>query len=351
MKNVPKIIKRVIPSVVTIIVSKKLSEVEKELPAELFPLLPFSVPETLIPEDKIDSRGMVQIEGGSGFIASSDGIILTNKHVVSDAEAQYTVITADNQKYQAEILARDPVDDVAMLKIKPLGGRKNLPPIKLGDSSKLELGQPVLTVGNALGIFKNTVSLGIISGLSRVISASANASQASVQNLRGLIQTDAAINPGNSGGPLINEKGEVIGISTAIVIGAQNLNFAIPINVAKRDLEDVKKFGKVKRPLLGIRSIIIDKNLQEKMKLPVDCGDLIVGKNDPLLKGVIPGTPAEKAGIKEGDIIAECDGEKLSSSKTIQDFLEELNPGDILKLKILRQGKESEIKIKLGERK
>lgn len=348
MENIPKIIKKVIPSVVTIIVSKKLSEVEKELPAELFPLLPFDVPKTLIPEDKIDSRGMVQIEGGSGFIASSDGIILTNKHVVSDAEAQYTVITADNQKYQAEVLARDPVDDVATLKIKPPGGRKNLPPIKLGDSSKLELGQPVLTVGNALGIFKNTVSLGIISGLSRTISASANASQASVQNLRGLIQTDAAINPGNSGGPLINGKGEVIGISAAIVVGAQNLNFAIPINVAKRDLEDIKKFGKVKRPLLGIRSIIIDKNLQEKIKLPVDCGDLIVGKNDPLLQGVIPGTPAEKAGIKEGDIITECNGEKLSSSKTIQDFLEELNPGDILKLKILRQGKKMEIKIKLG---
>src|SRR3989344_2208193 len=195
MEPFPKIIKEVMPAVVSVIISKSLEDLEKELPIEMFPFFPFGVPEMRIPEEKIDSRGMVQVGGGSGFIVKPDGIILTNKHVIADPEAEYTIVTSDNKKYQAKVLARDPIDDVAILKIEA----KNLPAVRLGDSSKVELGQTVLAIGNALGLFQNTVSSGIISGLSRSILASSDPS-APAQALRGLIQTDAAINPGNSGG-------------------------------------------------------------------------------------------------------------------------------------------------------
>ncbi len=342
-----KIIKKIMPSVVSIIISKSLEEIEKELPADMMPLMPFGMPDLKIPEDKIDARGMVQVGGGSGFLADPSGIILTNKHVISDPNAEYTIVTTNGKKYKAEIAARDPVDDVAILKINSPAIK--LTAAKLGESNNLELGEEVLAIGNALGIFQNTVSKGIISGLSRSIAAKPDSEQP-IQELRGLIQTDAAINPGNSGGPLVNMGGEVIGINAAIVFGAQNLGFAIPINAAKRDLSDLKKYGRVRRPLLGLRYINIDDNLQEKMKLSVKYGALI-GSNIPHHEGVILGTPAAKAGIKEKDIVLECNGEKLSGEKTIQDFLEELNVGDTLNMKILRGKKQMEIKVVLAERK
>ena len=342
---ITKIIKKVMPAVVSVVISKSLEEIEKELPAEMLPLFPFGVPELKIPEDKIDSRGMVQIGGGSGFIVHSDGIILTNKHVIADSSAEYTIRTSDNKKYRAEILARDPIEDVAILKIDA----RNLPTIPLGDSSDLELGETVLAIGNTLGLFQNTVSSGIISGLSRSIAAKTD-ENSPMQELRGLIQTDAAINPGNSGCPLIHLNGKAIGINAAIVFGAQNVGFAIPINAAKRDLLDVQKFGRVRRPLLGLRYVTIDDMMQEKMKLPVNYGALIAGKG-PHNEAVVPGTPAQKAGIKEKDIVLECNDVKLSFNKTIQDFLEELNVGDILKMKVLRDKKELEVKVVLAERK
>lgn len=344
--DLTKVIKKVMPGVVSIIISKSLEDLEKELPMELMPVFPFGAPELKIPEDKIDAHGMVQIGGGSGFIVEHSGVILTNKHVIADSKAEYTVITSEEKKYTAEILARDPIDDVAILKISA----SNLPTIPLGDSSKLELGETVLAIGNTLGLFQNTVSSGIISGLARSIAARVDP-QSPAQELRGLIQTDAAINPGNSGGPLVNLQGKAIGINAAIVFGAQNVGFTIPINTAKRDLNDLKKYGRVKRPLLGLRYITIDENLKEKMNLPTDYGALIAGRK-PLHQGVVPGTPAAKAGLEEGDIVLECNGSKLTLHKTIQDFLEEMGVGDILKMKVLRRRKKiMEVKVVLAERK
>ncbi len=340
-----KIIKALMPAVVSIAISKNLEEIEKEIPPELYNVFPFGAPNLGIPDEKIDSRGMVEIGGGSGFIVDPSGIILTNKHVISDTQAEYAVITNDGKKYPAEILARDPIDDVAIIKINAT----KLPAVKLGDSRNVELGEEVIAIGNTLGIFKNTISKGIISGLSRSITAKTGENEPATE-LRGLIQTDAAINPGNSGGPLINMNGEVIGINTAIVFGAQNIGFTIPINAAKRDLEDLKKYGKVRRPLLGLRYININQNLKEKMNLPVNYGALIIGK-PPHNEAIIPGSPAAKAGIKLKDIIIECNGEKITTDKTIQDFLEELAVGDILKMKILRAEKEMEINVVLAERK
>lgn len=345
VSQLSKTIKKLMPAVVSIIISKSLEDIEKELPEEMMPFMPFSSPEMHIPEEKIDARGMVQIGGGSGFIVSPNGIILTNKHVISDKDAEYTVITDAGKKYHAEILARDPIDDVAILKISA----NDLPIVTLGDSSKLELGDDLLAVGNTLGLFKNTVSRGIVSGLSRSIAAKPDPKEPT-QELRGLIQTDAAINPGNSGGPLVNLNGEVIGINAAIVFGAQSVGFAIPINSAKRDLEDVRKFGRVRRPLLGLRYVNVDENLQEKLNLPVNYGALVMSKGHHQ-EAVIANTPASVAGLKEKDIILECNKIKLTIDKTIQDFLEELNVGDVLKMKVLRNGKILDLEAPLAERK
>ncbi len=332
------------PSVVSIVISKSLQDLEKEIPPEVLPFLPYGN-HLNIPKEEIDAHGMIKIGGGSGFIVDPSGIVLTNKHVVADPKAEYTVILHDERKFKAQVLARDPIDDVAVLKIEG----ENLPMVKLGESTGLELGETVLAIGNALGLFKNTVSLGIISGLSRSIRA-ATAPSVAPQELRGLIQTDAAINPGNSGGPLVNLEGEAIGINAAIVFGAQNLGFAIPINYAKRDLSDVQKFGHIKRPLLGLRYMNVNEDVQARMKLPVGYGAMIVGQK-PHTEAIIPGSPADKAKLKEKDIILESNGEKLTETRTIQDILEEKNVGEVLEFKVMRGKKVMNVSVTLTERK
>jgi S1-C subfamily serine protease len=331
-------IKKVMPAVVSVIVSKNLQKLEKELAKEI----PSLGPEFKIPEENVDSRGMVKIGGGSGFIVDEKGIIITNRHVISDAEAEYTVITDNNEKFPAEILARDSINDVAVLKINPpVGGLRT---VVLGDSNSLELGQTVMAIGNALGLFKNTVSSGIISGLSRSISAQADPH--SVQELRGLIQTDAAINPGNSGGPLVDIFGQTIGINVAVVFGAENIGFAIPINAAKRDLSDLNKYGRIRSPFLGIRYLNIDANLKEKLNLPIDYGALIISEEH----GIVPNSPAARAGLQEKDIILEINAEKITADKTLQDFLQNFSVGETIKLKILRNSEKLEVKMTLAEK-
>jgi serine protease Do len=342
-------IKRVMPAVVSIAIAKKLAAIEKEIPPDLAPLLPFQHGHLKVPDEMLDGKGMVKIGGGSGFIVDPTGIIITNKHVVADKDAEYTVIMDSGEKFNAEVLARDPIEDIAILRVQP-GGR-TLPVVPLGDSLHIDLGDSVLAIGNALGIFKNTVSSGIISGLARSIRAASEMdSKPAIQELRGLIQTDAAINPGNSGGPLVNLEGEAIAINAAIVFGAQNLGFAIPINAVKRDLEDLKAYGRIRRPLLGLRYMMIDGNMKEKMKLAVESGALIIGQM-PQNEAVVPGSPAAKAGLKERDIITEVNGEKLTPEKTIQDFLEEREVGDTLNLQVVRGKKQFMTKVILTERK
>ncbi len=336
------------PAVVSIVISKHLEDVEKELPKDLF--VPGKDGESAqkfhIPEMLVDKRGMVQVGGGSGFVVESGGLILTNKHVIGDPKAEYTVVLNDDRKFSAKILSRDPINDVAIVKIET----KGLPVVKLGDATKLELGEQVVAIGNALGIFKNTVSAGIISGLSRAIMAQAEP-DAPPQEMRGLIQTDAAINVGNSGGPLVNLNGEAVGVNAAIVFGAQNIGFAIPINAAGRDLDDIKKFGRIKRPFLGVRYMMIDDNLSQKMNLSVSYGALVMpeGPQD-MGHGIVPGSPAAKAGIKEKDIVLEFAGQKLDRNHPIQDFLENMNVGDEVEMLVLRNGKQFRTKAKLSER-
>jgi serine protease Do len=351
-------IKKTLPAVVSIVIAKHLEDLEKEIPPELYPFLP-SGPggrHLQIPDALVDAHGMVQIGGGSGFIVEPSGVVLTNKHVIADPKAEYTVVLANGEKYPATVLSRDPVNDVAIIKILPVaagaGGvakKITLPTIALGNATTLELGVEVIAIGNALGLFKNTVSLGIVSGLSRSIAAQEEPN-APPQELRGLIQTDAAINPGNSGGPLVTLDGKAIGINTAIVFGAQNIGFAIPINAAERDLADIKKYGHIRKPLLGVRYLIVDENLQGKMNLPVSYGALIV-RESPQDHGVVPESPAAKAGLKEMDIILECNAMKVDRDHSIQDFLEKLEVGSTINLLVLRGDKKLNVKVILAERK
>ncbi len=343
-------IKKVMPSVVSIIISKHLEDVEKEIPHEMYPFLPGEhrkgrmekrlTQKFHLPDFLVDEHGMVSVGGGSGF-SVGPGLVLTNKHVISEPKASYTVIANDGQKYPAEVMSRDPINDVAILMIS----NRDIPVLELGDATKLELGQTVIAIGNALGIFKNTVSLGIVSGLSRAITAQPDPKMKS-QEMRGLIQTDAAVNVGNSGGPLVDLEGKVIGINAAIISGAQNIGFAIPVNAARRDLEDIQKFGRIRRPLLGVRYVIVDEKIRHKMNLSENHGALVI-KEGPHDFAVVPESPAAKAGIREHDVILEFNGKRLDNEHCIQDYLEESQVGDLITLKVARGAKTTDVKIKL----
>lgn len=286
-----------------------------------------------------------QIEtGGTGFIISSDGLILTNKHVVQYENIDYTVILSNGEQYQAEVLARDSTQDLAVLKINPKEGESfNI--LSLGDSDNLKVGQTVIAIGNALGEFQNSVSVGVVSGLARSITATGTGM---AETLDQLIQTDAAINSGNSGGPLLNLSGEIIGINTAVASGAENIGFAIPINQAKKAIESVKTTGKITYPFLGVRYVLVDKEIKEQYNLSVDYGAWIVKGNGVNEVAVVAGSSADKAGIKENDIILEIDGEKITIDNTLSKIILSHNVGDKIKLKILREGKEIELEAELG---
>jgi serine protease Do len=340
-----KAVEEVSPAVVSVIVSKDLPVVE-QCPYNPFSDLPKEFQqffgqgfEFYQPCPKGVKRQ--EIGGGSGFVISSDGLIVTNKHVVSDAKASYTVLTNDGRKYEAQILARDPSRDFAVLKISA----DNLPVVRLGNSDTVKLGQTAIAIGNALGEFRNTVSVGVVSGLARTITA---AGSGLVERFEGLIQTDAAINQGNSGGPLLNLKGEVVGINAAMVSGAQNIGFAIPINQVKPAIDSVRKTGRIITPYLGVRYLAITSELAKKEKLSVDYGALIRGSEDG--SGVMPNSPAAKAGLQAEDIILELNGVKINQENFLASLIQKYNVGDEITLKILRNGKEMEIKAKLEER-
>lgn len=296
-----------------------------------------------VPQFRQKGTEKQEVSSGTGFIASPDGLILTNKHVVSDTEAEFTVFLNDGQKKPAKVLARDQFQDIAVLKI----AGANMASVRLGDSSGLKIGQSVIAIGNALGEFRNTVSVGVVSGLQRSVVASGRGVGSEV--LQELIQSDAAINPGNSGGPLLNLRGEVVGINTAMAQGAENIAFAIPINKAKRDLESVQQHGRIVHPFLGVRYQVVTKELAEQKKLGRDYGVLLVGAADE--PAVVKESPAEKAGLKEGDIILELNGARIDAAHSLASILEKYQSGDEITLKVFRDGKESEAKAKLEERK
>lgn len=280
---------------------------------------------------------------GTGMIVTSDGLILTNRHVVDDANANYTVITHDGKSYEAKVVSRDLSNDIAFVRITA----SKLPVIELADSGSVQVGQKVVAIGNALGQFQNTVTEGIISGLSRGVVA--GDSPRSAERLQNLFQTDAAINPGNSGGPLVNLEGQVVGINTAVAgQGAQNIGFAIPINEAKPLISSVKEKGRIVRAYLGVRFTAVDKQLAQTEKLPVDHGAWVQASSDRE-PGVVAGSPAAKAGIKEGDIIVKIGGDTVDSTHSLQSLISKHKAGDKVPVVLMRDGKEQTVDVTLEE--
>ena len=341
------VVEDVSPAVVSVVASKDVAVVEQyfidPFGGDPFFKQFFGEDGPRIPQFRQKGTQKQEVSAGTGFIVSPEGLLLTNKHVVADKEAEYTVLMNDGRKMPAKVLARDPVQDLAVLKIEG----SDFPTLKLGDSDKVKIGQTAIAVGNALGEFKNTVSVGVVSGLGRSIVA--QGSPAGPEVLQELIQTDAAINPGNSGGPLLNIYGEVIGINTAVASGAQNVGFALLINKAKRDIENVEKHGKIIYPFIGVRYVIVTKELAEKSKLGRDYGAFLRSSEEE--PAVVLGSPADKAGLKNGDIILEINKERLDPDHTLASIIQKYQVGDELTLKVFRDGKEFEVKVKLEERK
>lgn len=325
-------VKKVLPSVVSVVFTK---DVEVINPFNFGN--PFGSPSRSI---------QTQQGGGTGFVITSEGLIATNKHVANIDGAKYTVITQDGKKYDAKVLATDTANDFAILKIDA----KNLPVVEFGDSEDLDVGQRVIAVGNALGEFQNTVTVGVLSGKERTLVATST-SGANAESLEGLLQTDAAINEGNSGGPLVNIKGQVIGINTATAAKGQSegIGFAIPISSVKTAIDSIKKSGKIIRPYLGVRYVVVDQKIAAIRNINSDKGVIVIGDDSRNLPAVESGSPADKAGIKQGDIILKINGDDLGEGKSLSRFLSKYQPGEEVTLRIMRDGKESDVKVRLSE--
>lgn len=312
-------IKKTNPSVVSIVV---------------YDLQEFSTYDIKTKENTTSKRRAV-VGSGTGFIISSDGLILTNKHVVNAAEdknAQYQVVLNTGREFYAQLIGKDPINDLAVLRIFD----KNLPYVELGDSDTLEVGTSVIAIGNVLGKYQNTATKGIVSGLER--SFTANDSFGNAESLNNNIQTDAEINLGNSGGPLINLEGKVIGVNVAIDRGGSSIGFSIPINDAKPVIKSVREKGLIVRPRLGVRYVMITPIMAEKEKLTRTNGARIIKAEDGS-SGVTSDSPAGKAGLLEGDIIFEINGIKVEGKNTLLSVIQRFKPKDKVGLKIEREKK------------
>lgn len=283
---------------------------------------------------KYFSSGFGSASAGTGIIISENGYILTNKHVV-EGSSDISVVTNDGNSYDnVEIITTDPLSDIAILKIS---NAKGLKAAELGDSKVLNIGQQVIAIGNALGEYDGTVTSGIISGVGRTVNASSD-DGTTKETLTDMIQTDAAINSGNSGGPLVNVQGQVVGVNTAVASEAQGIGFAIPISSVKGILKSIAEGKTPNRAYLGANYISVNPQVQKAYNLNVSKGALIKNRNG---KAIISGSPAQKAGLKDGDIITKIDDIEISKNISLGSLIGEKSVGDKVKITYIRDGKES----------
>lgn len=340
-EQIPDIIERVNGAVVSVVATKDVPVYERYL-EEFNPFGDwfggFSVP-------RMRERGTEEQEvgGGTGFIVSADGIIVTNRHVVADEEASYSVVLENGEVHDVVVKAKDAVLDIAILEFKDKP-ETELTYVSFADSSAVRLGESVIVIGNALAEFDNSVSVGIISGIGRSITAADG--RGSSEQLSNVFQTDAAINPGNSGGPVLNLEGRVIAMSVAASLGAENIGFAIPSNAIAQVVESVQKYGEIKRPFLGVRYTMITERLAKSNNLTVTYGALVARGATVDELAVMPGSPADKAGLRENDIILAIDGEDLKETD-LATVLRTKATDATISLKILRQGEEQTVSVTL----
>jgi len=353
-------IEKVSPAVVSIVITQELNTMRSQgtSPFELFfPNDPFfqdffgqqfpNQPQAPSDESSDDEPIRQKVGGGSGFFISEEGLILTNRHVVARDDVEYTVITKDGTEFTAEVVSRDFFNDIAVIKVVAEEDAElpEFPAVSFGNSNKLKIGQSVIAIGNALAEFENSATKGIISAKGRQIVASDGLGRG--ENLSGLIQTDAAINPGNSGGPLINLVGEVVGVNTAIAANANGIGFAIPIDDVKPVVDSVKENGRIIRPILGVMFTMLSPELAKELELDIEEGALL--KGDGKNFAVLPGKPAEKAGLIEKDVIIAVNGEEINQDNPLQQEIMKYAPGDTIKVKFIRKGEEREVEVTLEE--
>ena len=294
---------------------------------------------------QVSGQGFFQqeVEGaGTGIVISEDGYILTNKHVISEARSVQVVMSDGTRHSDVTVVGSDPLNDIAFLKIKNVS---DLKVATLGDSGAMRVGQDVIAIGNSLGQYQNTVTSGIVSGLGRPVTAASSELNSRVESLTDLLQTDAAINPGNSGGPLINSAGQVVGINTAIAADAQGIGFAIPINAAKGMIRGVIANGKVEKAYLGVQYVAITPDVRTQYKLSVDQGALVRSGSGSAVES---NGPADKAGIKDGDIITKVNEKYVGKQGGLGSLVAEFMPGEKVTLTIIRDGKEQQKTLTLG---
>lgn len=346
--TVPDIVEQVIPAVVSISISADVPVFEQYYEDFWSPFGDFfgNGFGFQVPRQRQIGTERQEIGGGTGFFVSADGYLITNKHVVDQEGVEYTAITQDGETYNVEVVAKDPSLDVAILKID---ADTDFPFLAFAETEDIRLGETVVAIGNALAEFPNSVSVGVVSGLSRDIIAGDGFRFR--ESLEGLIQTDAAINRGNSGGPLLNLNGEVIGVNVAMAGGSENIGFALPSDVVRSVYESVAEHGEIVRPILGVRYLQITEEIAARNNLDIDYGVLIVRGETRGDLAVIPGSPADKAGLTENDIILEIDGQKLDGSKSLAALLRTYGVGDKITLKVMQDGDEKDVEVELEKTK
>ena len=286
------------------------------------------------------STGIIPSTGvGSGVIYDAKGWILTNRHVVEGSEALKVELN-DGREFDGTVYGIDTLTDLAIVKVNAT----DLTAAKIGDSSSLKVGQLVVAIGSPLGTFTNSVTSGIVSAKGRTITTDGN------QNLNNLIQTDAAINPGNSGGPLLDASGNVVGINTAIAADSNGIGFAIPIDIARPIMDQAIAGEKLSRPYMGVIYRAVDRQLASDRNLPVNDGALVIQGAGGSSPAVVPDSPADKAGIKEGDVIVKVNGHAIDRDNPLDATLSEFAPGDTVTIELLRDGQTKSVDLTLGTR-
>lgn len=325
-------------AVVSVIITKDLPIIEQFYEEQS----PFGFPFFFnVPQYRQNGTEEREVGGGTAFFISSDGLLLTNKHVIDDKDAEYTILLNDGQRLDAEVVATDPTNDIALLQVEGSGySYLNL------SAEEPVLGQTAIAIGNSLGEFRNTVSVGVISGLQRSVTAGGRIGQP-VEQLDQIIQTDTAINQGNSGGPLLSSNGQVLGMNTAVAAGAQNIGFAIPASDLMRAVQSFQEFGEIQSAYLGIRYVPITPTLQQENNLEQEFGVIITKGETPEQLAVIPNSPAAKAGLQEGDILTHLDGTPITLENSFARAIDRKSPGDTVTLRVVRNSQELEVQATL----